>query len=84
MNAMVKYQINALSTSEAAMTNEAPMLMVLGQIAKKIAPSAMRISITTQMLVVSARIRDLRPFRTHSAATTHTKIMMRKRGTVLM
>ena len=44
----------------------------------------MRISITTQMLVVSARIRDLRPFRTHSAATTHTKIMMRKRGTVLM
>ena len=66
------------------MTNDAPMETVLGQMAKNIAPKASSTCMTTQMLVVSARIRERRPLRTHSRETIHTNIRMRKRGTRLI
>ena len=61
MNAMVRYQMQAWSTRADAMTNDAPTPIDRGQMAKKMAPNARRTSITTQMLVVMARMRDAMP-----------------------
>ena len=84
MKAMVRYHRNAWSTKDDPMTKAAPTEMVLGQMEKKTAPRASRTCMTTQMLVVMARMREARPKRTHCRETPTTNTRTMKRGTVLM
>ena len=74
------YQINACSTSAAAMKNAPPMLALTGHAAKQMAPAPSSSCIITQMLVVSARMREARAKRTQSAETTQTQASTRPRG----
>ena len=81
---MLKYQTNAVSTDDAPITKDAPTETVLGQMAKNTAARPKNASMTTQMLVVMARMRERRPWRTQNTQTTSVNTRLKKRGTRLM